>query len=185
MIKMSDVFELPLDVDLSFDKFTTALIDQQSEYSNVAINSYDHNQAEIADLKSQLHEHDDQIKNIEILNDSISAMQDKRINKLVNENAGLRAQVNLLHDARKEWKGLACNDGITLESIIRILYKTPRQCLASVKADVLVSIHERLNTMYMQNEMDCDDVLSFIWSESNKIREAANENNVQTKLNGE
>ena len=52
-------------------------------------------QAEIADLKRQLHEHDDQIKNIETLNDLISAMQDKRINKLINEDAGLRAEAEL------------------------------------------------------------------------------------------
>ena len=115
------------------------------------INELIGHQAEMAQLKSLL------------------KLSEAKHDRLVDENAGLKAQVELLHEARKEWKGLACNDGITLESIIRILYKTPRQCLASVKAD---AIDELLGYSVVARDIS---VRTKIKQHANKIREAANE----------
>lgn len=47
----------------------------------------------IESLKSELEQHDDQITNIEIANQEMLAVADTRINKLVNENNDLKAQV--------------------------------------------------------------------------------------------
>jgi uncharacterized protein YdcH (DUF465 family) len=52
--------------------------------------------SEFVKLKAELEQHDDQITNIEIANQEMLAVADARINKLVDENNGLKAQISLI-----------------------------------------------------------------------------------------
>ena len=90
-------------------------------------------QQEIAELKAELEQHDDQITNIEIANQEMLAAAGARINKRVDENNGLKAKIELMRDI-----SLSSNyDDIyhLIEALADAINKTPQQCLSNVKAD--------------------------------------------------
>ncbi len=109
---------------------------------------YDRQQQEIAELKAELEQHGDQITNIEIVNQEMLAVSDASINKLVDENNGLKAMVIVLHESlskNKRWVrcGIGGNcsgypqDHKDYIAITELLNKTPVQHLASVQADAV------------------------------------------------
>lgn len=145
-IKMKDVFRgvktptssgklqfLTLSHDVTFVQFPFIA---QAEYAAVVINSYDANQQEIASLKAELEQHDDEITTIEDVNQELLKIADERIN-------GLMAMVDILQRAAKQtdnqFRIHAKLDSDTKTILSCALNKTPAQCLASVKADAKLS----------------------------------------------
>ena len=98
---------------------------------------------EITELKAELAEHDDQITNIEIVNQEILAVADAKFNRLVDQNNGLKAMTIELKSclefciphAEFALQGQMFSKGMAASR--DALNKTPKQCLADVKADAV------------------------------------------------
>ena len=147
-IKMSEEFKLPVKKTpggvLPYLKDCNDLVIFIGDEAHVkaavlAINAYDANQLEIAELKLALRQNDDEIKNSEAVRASIAALADARTNGLANENDELKAMVNALRDGYKE--AIVCMEGEwgeeTCTEELKILSLSPAQCLASVKATAI------------------------------------------------
>jgi predicted RNase H-like nuclease (RuvC/YqgF family) len=132
--------------------------------------------AEISELKSELEQHDDQITSIEIVNQDLLAVAGARINKLVDENNELKAQI--LSIKRLADGLMGSNSGIDysgkMDGLLDAIDKVPPQCLASVKADAVKDFMQ--NIQYCEedeliNQEGIDESFDF-WNESrNKLQE--------------
>jgi len=154
-IKMSDVFELPV-IDNGRNNLLTEHRDE-TELAILAINSYDDNQAEIAAL-------------------TIDLRKSKEFNcGLADEVNGLKAQVELLKRAAELYHvGYKSSE---LDEANSIIIMSPRQCLASVKADAVKSFGRDIG-LY-DSEYDDQEYIEItrhsVSEYIDKIREAANE----------
>lgn len=196
---MSDVFELPMFarqhtghqlLDGKSDQFAIAEFEDHDDLEAVtlAINSYDDNQAEIADQQRKL---DNKVKLIKFTDKANSEMSQEiadlkeqltnltlakssadvdafKMSKLRNdvndENAGLKCQVN-------EFKVLIKFDmDSAIERLIYLAEQTPQQCLASVKADAVKGCYK-----YCVSQPCGTSILNDIKVYENKLREQANE----------
>jgi len=97
--------------------------------------------SEFIKLKAELEQHDDQITNIEIVNQELLSVADAKINKLVDENNGLKAQfaaVKYLIDGAycENSENNAGLERLWLNQLYRMIdTDIDGQCLADVKAD--------------------------------------------------
>jgi hypothetical protein len=115
---MSEVFELPM-IDHGRNNLVTDHRDE-TEAAIIAINAYDSNQLEIAELK-------------------IDLRKSKEFNfGLAQENHELKAMVNTLreHTSRYMYR-VEARGREPITSIVKLLKKTPAQSLQIVKADAV------------------------------------------------
>lgn len=137
-------------------------------------------QQEIASLKAELEQHDDQITNIEIVNQEMLSVADEGINKQVDENNELKAQfaaVKYLID------GAYCenyenNTGLEREWLNK-LYRmidtdNDEQCLSGLKIDFIKSTISDIEIGMANAHLDGDDILEYLNLELNKLKEQDN-----------
>lgn len=131
----------------------------------------------IESLKSELEQRDDQITNIEIANQEMLAVDDARINKQVDENNELKAQVNALRDEIYKFAEMCdaefgLDDGTETESHLPDAYhKAKQQCLASVEADFIKGTIADIEIGMANAHLDGDDVLEYLNIVLNKLKE--------------
>jgi hypothetical protein len=114
---------------------------------------------EIAELKAELAEHDDQITNIEIVNQEILAVADAKFNRLVDENNGLKAKFEIM-------RGISLSSDYDdiyhlIEELTIAMNNTPAQSLASVKADAVDCLISFIGDCGAPNKKHYESVATF------------------------
>lgn len=133
---------------------------------------------EIKSLKVELEQHDDQITNIEIVNQEMLAVADARINKQVDDNNELKAQVNAFIEefscfvAQHECNcgHPSCRTCKECKDAFKLLDKTPAQCLANFKTTVIKSTIADIEIGMANAYLDGDDILVYLKLELNKLK---------------
>lgn len=114
-------------------------------------------QQEIASLKAQLEQHDDEIKTIEEVNQELLNLANIRVNEL-------KAIFEL---SRITMQNIVDDNGCSVQMAKSYLQFTPAQCLASVKAD---AIDECAQVLFHEGKFDwqgADKIVVY----ANKLRE--------------
>lgn len=104
------------------------------------------------------------------------ALQNAQLLDANNEIMALKAMVNALHQKLADFDAYSNTDmGYRIspfgKTVVELLNKTPAQCLASVKADVIKSTISDIEIGMANAHLDGDDILVYLNLELGKLRE--------------